>query len=170
MKFKIAEREKWLIYGAGAIIALAILAQILFIPLTAQIIDLAQKLAAADKQLSNYKEKEKVLEKLEISPLEQSRSAKTKEDQTILALRYISQTASKLNLDLVSIRPLYEEKMVQSVKVIYFNVDFSGRYANIYKFHKALESLPILILVDKIDMQRGDKADVRAKILMSIYY
>lgn len=170
MKLKIAEKEKWLAFGAAAVVAFLILAQTLFVPIAGRIIDLAQKKAAADKQLKIYKEKEKILEKLEISPLEQARSTKTKEDQTILALRYISQTASKLNLDLVSIKPLNEEKTVQSVKVIYFNVDFSGRYMNIYKFHKALEKLPILMLVDRIEMVRGDKADVRASILLSIYY
>ena len=112
----------------------------------------------------------KLLEALELRPLEKLRSKKTKEEQTIEALRYISLAVSKMDLDLLSIKPRMAEKSIGSAKVIYIDMTFLGRYNTVYRFMQAFEMLPILFLVDSMTMAKTSSKLLRVSMVVSVYY
>ncbi|OGC07593.1 hypothetical protein A2230_02235 [candidate division WOR-1 bacterium RIFOXYA2_FULL_36_21] len=170
MKVNFAEREKWLFFLVVLVAIFYVFFQFIFFPKLESFFSLAQKLNLDKQQLTIYEEKSKALKQLELAPLEQLRAAKTKEKQTIEALQYISHSMSKLNIDLVSIRPRTQEVPVDFAKAIFFDIHFIGSYKNIYSFMEEISDLPILILVDSMIMKKSENADVEVSMVLSVYY
>jgi Tfp pilus assembly protein PilO len=170
MKLKFSDRERWLLFATILVVVLYILYQFLYLPKSLELASLNQKLDIEKQQLRMNEEKAKILENLEMAPLEKLRAQKSKEEQTIEALKYISSAVSKLNIDLTSIRPRLSEVTVGSAKSIFFDLNFVGKYNDIYRFMQVLENLPILILVDSMDMSNSGVGLVRVIMVLSVYY
>ena len=167
---KLSDREKWLFFLMVLAGLLYVFFQFLYLPKMGEIFSSKRKLVLDQQQLTAYEEKAKVLEKLEMAPLNLLRATKTKEEQTIEALRYISYSLSKLKLDLVSIKPRTQEIPVDFAKAIFFDINFTGQYKDIYGFMKELGDLPILILVDSMNMVQGEPLQVEVLLVLSVYY
>ncbi len=170
MKIKLSDRERWLLVATGLVLVLYLFFQFFYLPKSKEIGSLRQKFMSQKRDLATAKVKAELLKSLEEGTLGAQRLKKTKEEQTIEALQHISKIISSLDLDLVSIKPHPEEVAVGAAKAILFDVDFSGSYNNVYKFMQALEKLPILILVDSIDLKRADKGDISVFMILSVYY
>jgi len=169
MKMKFSEREQWLLFAAALMAVCYLAYQMFFLPKGMEVFTLSQKLTIESGKLKNFEEKAKVLKTIETAPLEKLRTNKSKERQTIEALRYIAQAVSNLDVDLVSIRP-QNESSAGSAKTILFNIELYGSYNNIYKFMKTLSDLPILILIDSMNMVRGENSKVNVSLTLSVYY
>jgi len=171
MKFKLSERERWLLLITILVGAFYIFYSFLFTPLSSETSSLDQKLNSLKLDLRVSEEKAQLLQNLEITPLERLRAKKGKEEQVIEALTYISREVSKLKLNLLSIRPRLQERVVDSAKAIYIDLTFVSKYNDIYKFMQALEKLPILILVDSMSMSKGAEArELNISLVLSVYY
>lgn len=170
MKITLSDRERWLLFITMLLIGFYIFFQFLYIPRADEVAILKEKLSKQELQLNTIEQKVKLLEALELRPLEKLRAKKTKEEQTIEALRYISSTISKLDLDLLSIKPHMEEKSVGSAKVIFIDMTFLGKYNTVYRFMQAFEMLPILILVDSMTMTKSGSELLRVSMVVSVYY
>jgi Tfp pilus assembly protein PilO len=171
MKMILSEREKWLLFGSAVAVAYYFFSTFLFLPKMAEIDSLKERIRISQQDLKTSQDKAKVLEKLEVTPLEKLRQKKNKEEQVIDALQYISREVSKLRLNMLSIRPRMEERTVDLAKAVFIDLSFSGRYNDIYKFMSALEKLPILILVDSMEMTKSKTgSDVKVTMILSVYY
>ena len=170
MKINISERERWLLFVTVLIAVFFVFYYFLYIPKSHEVSSLRQELSGKLLELQTDEQKVKLLESLEIAPVEKLRSHKTKEEQTLEALKYVSQAISRLNLDLISIRPRTEVVDVGAAKAIFFDINFIGYYNDIYRFMQTLENLPILILVDSMEMKKADKAQVNVTMVLSVYY
>ncbi|MFA4967521.1 MAG: type II secretion system protein GspM [Candidatus Margulisiibacteriota bacterium] len=167
---QLSDRERWLLLAVGLLLALYVFSQYLYFPKAGENRALREKLNAKRLDLKISAEKVKILEKLELEPIENVAKRVTKDQQVIAALQYISKEVSKLKLNLQSIRPRLEEKQVDLANTVFFDITFSGRYNEIYKFLSALERLPILILVDSMEISGTDTSDVRVNMILSVYY
>ena len=156
--------------ATGIIILCYIFLQFIIVPKAKEIGSLNAKLSSQRQDLKTAKAKESLLKSLEEGTLQKQRLGKTKEEQTIEALQLISKSIATLDLDLVSIRPHPEEVIVETARAILFDVTFIGSYNSIYKFMDELEKLPILILIDSIELKRADKGAVSTSIVLSVYY
>ncbi len=170
MKLKLSEREKWLLFATLVFAVLYLFITFLYGPKAAENDSLKEKLKAQKLDLKTSQDKAKILQSLELTPLENLRSQKTKEEQVIDALQYISKEVSKLQLNLLFIRPRLEERVVDSAKAVFIDLTFTGRYNDIYKFMAALEKLPILILVDSMDMSKTQGPNINVNMVLSVYY
>lgn len=170
MKLKLSDRERWLLFGTLLVLVFYIFYTFLLNPKLSDIDSLKQKSNTLNLDLKVSKEKVKILQNLELMPMEKIRAQKTKEEQTIEALKYITEQISKLNLKLLTLKPQGEERAVGSAKAIYFDLTFSGRYNVIYKFMQALSKLPILILVDSLTMTKSETSDLNVTMVVSVYY
>lgn len=170
MKLKLSERERWLLLVTTIVVVFYVFYTFLLTPISTQIGSQQQKLTALKLDLRVAEEKAKLLQKLELLPLQTMRAKKNKEEQVIEALNYISSTISKLDLTLLSIRPRLTEQAVGSAKVIFIDLSFSAGYNKIYQFMGALEKLPILILVDSMTMSRGSGQNLSVSMVVSVYY
>ena len=171
MKLKLSERERWLLLAAVLLGVFCVFYVFILGPGMTEISSLSSKLNSLKVELKTSEEKAKILQSLELTPLEKLRAKKGKEEQVIEALNYIAKEVSRLNLNLLSIRPRLTEQAVDSAKVIFIDLTFLTRYNTIYKFMQALEKLPILILVDSMTMSRGvEGGDLSVSIVLSVYY
>jgi len=170
MKLKLSERERWLLLATTIVVVFYVFYTFLLTPVSTQIGSQQQKLSALKLDLRVAEEKAKLLQKLELMPLQTLRAKRNKEEQVIDALNYISKTISKLDLTLLSIRPRLTEQSVGSAKVIFIDLAFSAGYNKIYQFMGALEKLPILILVDSMTMSRGSGQNLSVSMVVSVYY
>lgn len=170
MKIKIAERERILLILTGAAFILFLFFQFIYLPKSNDIHRMSQILKKDNQDLKTAKEKEKLLQNLEQYPMMKTKVKKGKEEQTVEALKYLSSAITQLDIELISMHPKNEAVKVESANAVYFDLELLGSYNNIYKFLKALEALPILILVDSIDLNRADKDKISAKFMLSVYY
>jgi Tfp pilus assembly protein PilO len=170
MKLKLSERERWLLFGTLLALVFYLFYVFLLNPKLSAVDSLNQKLRSLNLDLKVSKEKVKILQSLELLPMEKIRAKKTKEEQTIEALKYLTAEISKLQLKLLTLRPRGEERAVGSAKAIYFDLTFSGKYNTIYKFMQALDKLPILILVDSLTMSKGEGPGLNVAMVVSVYY
>ncbi|MBI5701652.1 type II secretion system protein M [Candidatus Saganbacteria bacterium] len=170
MKIKFSDRERLLLILAGVILVLYFFIQFVYLPKSNEIYKLSRILNKDKEDLRTAKEKEKLLQSLEENPLQKTTAKKTKNEQIVEALKHLSPVITRLKLDLVSMRPRNEEMKIDSANAINFDIEFKASYNNVYKFLKALESLPILILVDSIDLKRIGRGIVAAKFILSVYY
>ena len=170
MKITLSERERWLLFVTMLLVGFYIFFQFMYVPRADEATALKDRLGKEELQLNTIEQKVKLLEALELRPLEKLRSKKTKEEQTIEALRYISLAVSKMDLDLLSIKPRMAEKSIGSAKVIYIDMTFLGRYNTVYRFMQAFEMLPILILVDSMTMSKTSSKLLRVSMVVSVYY
>lgn len=170
MKINLSEREKWLLFAGLAAIVLFIAAQSFYFPIFEKIMPANAELASSKEMIRTSEQKLRTLEKLEILPLENLRANKSKEQQIIEALKYIAKASQDLKIDIIMIKPRQEEKTVNLVKVVFLEVNLIGAYNDLYKLILTLEKLPILILVDSVNMQRGDIHKVNANMVLSVYY
>lgn len=170
MKIKLSEREKWLLLAAGLLFVAFVFFQYLYLPKSAENYALREKLKNKRLELKTSLEKARILEKLELEPVENLARRVTKDQQVMVALHHISREVAKLKLNLQSIRPRLEEIPVDSAKSVFFDLSFTGKYNDIYKFMAALEKLPILILVDSLEMNGTGSSELRVNMVLSIYY
>lgn len=170
MNFKLAEREKLLLYAAGILIFIYFVLNSFLLAQISEIFKANSMLLHDREQLSIYEKKIEHLKDLEKASIAKVRESKTKEEQTIDAIKYIAGSISSLGLDLVSIKPKGGEVAVGSAKAIFFEIDFVGSYNRAYRFMGELSRLPILILVDSMTMNSSGKGDVRVSIVLSVYY
>ena len=170
MKLKLSDRERWLLFGTLLVVVFYLFYTFLLNPKLTEIDSLNQKNSSLNLDLRVSKEKVRILQSLELLPMEKIRAKKTKEEQTIEALKYITAEISKLDLKLLTLRPRGEERAVGSAKAIFFDLTFSGKYNTIYKFMQAVSRLPILILVDSLTMTKGEGPDLGVTMVVSVYY
>ncbi|HTY13796.1 MAG TPA: type 4a pilus biogenesis protein PilO [Candidatus Omnitrophota bacterium] len=170
MKLKLSERERWLLFATAVFAVFYLFMTFLYGPKASENDSLKEKLRSQQLELKTSLDKAKILQSMELTPLEKLRSQKTKEEQVIDALQYISKEVGKVKLNMKYIRPRLEERVVDSAKAVFIDLTFTGRYNEIYKFMSALEKLPILILVDSMDMIRGEDADITVNMVLSVYY
>ena len=170
MKMKLTEREKWLLLTAGLLFVVYVFFQYLYLPKSAENYSLKEKLKAKRLELKTSQEKTRILEQLELGPVQNAAKRRTKDQQVMAALCYISREVSKLKLNMQSLRPRLEEVQADPVKAVFFDLAFTVKYNEIYKFLAALEKLPILILVDSIQMSGTGSSDLRVNMVLSVYY
>ena len=170
MKINISDRERWLLFIIVLLIGFYIFFQFLYVPRADEVGILKARLSKQKLRLNTIEQKVKLLKALELRPLEKLRAKKTKEEQTIEALRYISSTISNLDIDLLSIRPRPEEKSMGSAKVVFIDMTILGRYNTVYRFMQAFEMLPILIMVDSMTMSKTDSNLLKISMVVSVYY
>lgn len=170
MKLKLSDRERWLLFGTALVLIFYLFYTFLLNPKLSEIDSLNQKAGTLNLDLKVSKEKVKILQSLELLPMEKIRAKKTKEEQTLEALKYITGEISKLDLKLLTLRPRAEERAVGSAKAIYFDLTFTGKYNTIYKYMQALSKLPILILVDSLTMSKSEGPDLSVTMVVSVYY
>ncbi|KAF0134139.1 MAG: hypothetical protein FD145_895 [Candidatus Saganbacteria bacterium] len=170
MNLKLSERERWLLLALGLFVVFFIFYQYVYAPKAVENDSLKEKLRTQRLELKISKEKARLLQNLELTPLNKLREKKSKEEQVIEALGYLSGEISKSKLTMLSIRPKLNEQNVDSAKAVFMDLILSGRYNEIYKFMSALEKLPILILVDSLVMNRADSPKININIVLSVYY
>ncbi len=170
MKIKLSERERWLLFVTILTLVFYVFFQYLYAPRSSENDALTERLKMQRLELRTSQEKARILQNLELIPLEKQRAKKSKEEQVIEALQHISLEVSKLKLNMLSIRPRLEEKNVDSAKAVFMDIAFTGRYNVIYKFMSALEKLPILIMVDSMSMKKTETSEINVNMVLSIYY
>jgi Tfp pilus assembly protein PilO len=166
---KLSEREKWLLLATAVFLAFYFFFNLLYSPKAAENYKMGETLKAKKLELNTAQEKIKIFKSMELMPVKKTR-AKGKEEVVVEALQYISREVSKLKLNMMSVRPRLEEKAVDSAKAVFMDLTFVGNYNTIYRFMSALEKLPILILVDSMDMTKSGSVDVKVNMVLSIYY
>lgn len=170
MKLKLSDRERWLLFGTALALVFYLFFTFLLNPKLLEIDSLNQKAGSLNLDLKVSKEKVRILQNLELLPMEKIRAKKTKEEQTLEALKYITAEISKLDLKLITLRPRVEERVVGSAKAIYFDLTFTGKYNTIYKYMQSLSKLPILILVDSLTMTKSEGPNLSVTMVVSVYY
>lgn len=170
MKINISDRERLLLIIAGLVLVFAFFYWVIFQPKLKEIFTLRQQLKEVNLQYKLANEKSLLLKNMEVTPLEKLRANKGKEEQILEALHYLAKEISRLDLNLLSIRPRNEERTVDLAKVVFLELTFTGKYNPIYKFMSALEKLPILIMVDSMTMSRGSDAQLSVNMLLAVYY
>jgi len=166
---KLSEREKWLLLATMVFVAFYLFFNFLYSPKAADNYKIGETLKAKRLELNTAQEKIKILTSLELMPIKKTRE-RGKEEVVVEALQHISREVSKLKLNMLSIRPRLTEKAVDSANAVFMDLTFVGSYNTIYKFMSALEKLPILILVDSMDMTKSGSVDVKVNMVLSIYY
>lgn len=170
MKFKFSERERIIFLASLLVLILYFVCTYLYFPKFNEIAKLSLDLSKMNIELKTVKEKALLLQSLEAGTVEDPRIKKTREEQTIEALKYLSSVISESKLDLISIKPRPEEVIVSSAKAILFDIELIGSYNDVYGFMRHLEKLPILILIDSANLKRGDKSLVVMSVVLSVYY
>ncbi len=170
MNLKLSERERWLAILAVAALAFYFFYSFFHLPISTNIREKRENLKQTERELALSEEKLKLLQSIEEGDLEKFREKKSKQQQTIEAIKYLSDSFNKNGIDLVSIKPRPEEIVVDAAKAIYFDIEFVGTYPSIYRFIKEIDKLPILILVDSIKFKKGDKGKITASMVLSTYY
>ncbi|MBU0573909.1 MAG: type II secretion system protein M [Candidatus Margulisbacteria bacterium] len=169
MKFKLSNRERWLIFMTVVMVVLYAFYQFFLSGIFDDISVSSGKLNNLRTELSLTQSKAKILERLELSPLKKLRSLKGREEQTMEALRYISGIISRLGLNLNSVQPSASESVVGSAKAVTILLNMNGSYDQIYRFIKELEQLPILIIAESINLTRTDSG-IAIAISLFVYY
>lgn len=167
---KLTDREKWLVFATLLVLIFYFFFNFLYTPKAADNYKASEAIKVKRLELNVGYEKLKLLKSLEQMPLRTAEAQKSKEDVVIDALQHISREVSKLKLVMSSIHPRLEEKAVESAKAVFIDLAFTGNYNTVYRFMSALEKLPILILVDSMDMTKSGPTDVNVNMVLSIYY
>ena len=167
---KLTDREKWLVFATILVLVFYFFFNFLYSPKSAENYKAGEAIKIKKLELNTGLEKLKLLKALEQMPLRTAEAQKSKEDVVIEALQHISREVSKLKLAMSSIRPRLEEKAVESARAVFIDLAFTGNYNTVYRFMSALEKLPVLILVDSMDMTKSEAADVNVTMVLSIYY
>jgi len=170
MKINLSERERLLVIIVGLVLVFAFFYWAVFQPKLKEIFILWRQLKEVNLQYKLANEKSLLLKNMEVTPLENLRAKKGKEEQILEALHYIAKEISRLDLNLLSIRPRHEERTVDLAKVVFLELTFTGKYNLIYKFMEALEKLPILIMVDSMAISRGSDSQLSVNMVLAVYY
>jgi Tfp pilus assembly protein PilO len=86
------------------------------------------------------------------------------EAKALEVLRSLSETTSQSALKLIAIKPLVDEKTA----TMKFELVCAGDFQQLYKFLEILHNLPVLILVDSLNVTGNKEAGGALDIKMSL--
>ena len=172
-KLNISKREKNLLFATIGVLIFYLFWQFLFVPTLDQINKLRGQLDIERSGLMASEAKIKVLESSgQQLKTEQKTQESLKKASALQVLKYISLASTSSNLDLISIRPLAQKSSIGSVvsrvQEQKFNLDCKGSYKSLYYFLKKLYSLPVLVVVDSLRVNRISEKPLILRIVVQI--
>lgn len=166
---KISKREQWLLFVVIAAVVLYVFQVYLLAPQFSKITALKGDIKIAKLQIQVLEEKEKQLKKIQARAPQQIRR-KTKEENAITVINYVTDTISTLGLNLLSLKPNYEETALKQANVMRFDLIIEGNYNQLYKFVRALEDSPDLLTIDLFKQSRKSASIITTSIAVLSYY
>lgn len=184
---KLKQREKILIFGGAGIIVMWLLYSYVYLPKRSEGKRLGQEIGFIDQSIKSNREimqNSKMLE-AEIEQLQQElgkiRAVMGGKRQIFQVMEQLEEEPFKSNIKLVSIQPLSEETKLGSPGVTgpsqsaytRFSIDMKleCRYKAIGPYLEALESLPMLITIQKVSIE-GDEdiyPNLTVNLVVSMY-
>lgn len=170
MKLKLNLKEQWLITITLCLSLLYIFIQNVTIPNFNKINGLKNEIEGKKLEYQAASAKLKALQGIEGAAISRNRIIKDQDELAIEVISYLSENISSLGLDLVSMKPEYQERIVKQAKAMFFDLIVEGSYNGIYKLLKALEKSPNLITIDSFRMTRKNSKTITSSIKVVAYY
>ncbi len=159
MKLNLPERQRWLIIGAGTMVALLILDSILFTPLakrwqdhSAEILKLGKSVGDGRNLLVRGAQLERTWTEMQANAL--ARDPAQAEQDVIAAF---DQWGRANNIELGSIRPQWKRGGTNRYSLLECRVDATGSLPMLSHFIYELERSPLALRVDSIEMTARDQ-------------
>ena len=167
-----SKRERNLVMIALGAAIFYIFYQFLLIPKLDEIGTLAVKADKLRLDLRVTESKIKILEAVEKRFGEMRKEQKPlvapTEEKALEVLRSLSQTTSRSQLKLISIKPMIDEKENK----MKFELACTGNYQQLYSFLEILHGLKVLVLVDSLGVTggRGPESGLDIKMALTAHY
>jgi hypothetical protein len=168
MKLNLPNRQRALVIGAGAMVALYILDSILFTPLTkmwqahaAEIVKLQKDVARGRSSIARAAQTERVWGEMQANALPKD-AAQAEQD----VLSAFDRWSRANNVELSSIRPQWKRGATDRYSLLECRVDATGTIPTLTHFIYELERSPLALRVDSVELTARD--DFGSKLTLGL--
>jgi hypothetical protein len=160
MKLEIPDRQRWLVFAAGALVALLVLDSILFTPLTRMWKEHSTEIATLRKKVTEGRALIASGPQVERTWLEMQRNALPKDaaqaqQEVFTALEGWARTA---NVQVDSQRSQWKRGGTDKYSLFEYRVDATGSLPALTRFLYELERSPVALRVDSVDLAARDES------------
>lgn len=158
MKLNLPDRQRWLVIAAGAMVALYIIDSVLLTPLTAmwrahsaEIVRLRRSVTEGRSLIARSGQLDRTWKEMQGNALPK--------DQAEAEQRVISEFErwrSANNVEVSSIRPQWKRGAADKYSLGEFRVDATGTLSTLSRFIYELESSPLALRVDSVEVTSRD--------------
>jgi len=168
MKLNLPNRQRALVIGAGAMIALYLLDSIVFTPLTklwqahaAEIIKLQKDVARGRSAIARAAQTERVWKEMQDNALPKD-PAQSEQD----LLSAFDRWGRANNIEISSIRPQWKRGATDRYSLLECRVDATGTIPTVTRFIYELEHSPLALRVDSVELTARD--DYGSKLTLGL--
>jgi hypothetical protein len=158
MKLNLPDRQRWLVIGAGALVALLMLDTLVFTPLvklwqarTAEIARLEKSVAAGRGTIARAAQTQRVWAEMQSSALPKE-PAQAEQD----VISAFDRWGRANNIELSSIRPQWKRGGTDKYSLLECRVDAAGSIPTLSRFIYELERSPLALRVDSVELTSRD--------------
>ncbi|MSU23432.1 MAG: hypothetical protein EXS32_06350 [Opitutus sp.] len=158
MKLDLPDRQRWLVIGAGAMVALFILDSIVFTPLyqtwqahTAEIVKLQKFVSTGRGTIARAAQTERVWAEMQKNALPKD-PAQSEQD----LLTAFDRWGRANSVELSSIRPQWKRGATDRYSLLECRVDATGSLSTLSRFMYELERSPMALRVDSVEVTARD--------------